>query len=91
MFRNERTESHIELVVRYGIVIDLELGAVSAWTFLASYGVSKAVIMRVLLDKDNRRQADKVAIEIAERYKKNAPGRETIHATFGVPSRLALR
>lgn len=86
MVRDERNNHQIELAVRYGIIIDFQLGAVSAWTFMASNGVSKAVIMRVLLDPDKRRQADQLALDIAERCSRKYPGGEGIQAAFGVPA-----
>ena len=90
MDKNERENSNLALAVRYGIILDMELGAVSAWTFMASNGVSSSVIMRVLLDKEHRRATDELAINITERYRRLEPSRETIHATFGIPSRRML-
>jgi len=86
MIRDERNNNQIELAVRYGIIIDVQLGAVSAWTFMAGNGVSNAVIMRVLLDTDKRREADQLALDIAERCRSKDPGREAIQAAFGVPA-----
>jgi hypothetical protein len=91
MLKDKRHNNQIELAVRYGIIIDFQLGAVSAWTFMASNGVSNAVILRVLSDKNKRRHADHVAFEIAERCWSKDPSRETSQAAFGVASREAIR
>lgn len=60
-----RSDTTLEQAVRYGIVLDHELGAVHAWTFMTNNGVDKNVILRVLLDVAKRRKDDQRAIEIA--------------------------
>jgi uncharacterized protein YgbK (DUF1537 family) len=90
MRKDERNNNHIELAVRCGIIIDFQLGAVSAWTFMASNGVSTAVILRVLTDKNNRRQADQLAFDIAERCRSKDTSRETAYAAFNIRSREAI-
>lgn len=84
----ERTDASLELAVRYGIILDLELGAVSAWRYMTEYGVSSAVIMRVLLHSECRRKGDQVAVDIAERYRNSDRSREAIQAAFGFPLRI---
>jgi hypothetical protein len=64
-----RSSGVLERAVRYGVVLDHELGAVHAWTFMANNGVSRSVILRVLLDPDNRRQEDQLAIDTAAKCK----------------------
>jgi hypothetical protein len=62
-----RANLSLEQAVRYGIVLDHELGAIHAWTFMANNGVERRVILRVLLDAAQRREADRVAVDIAAR------------------------
>jgi hypothetical protein len=87
MTKVARTDASLELAVRYGIILDLELGAVSAWRYMTEYGVSSAVIMRVLLHRECRRKGDQVAVDIAERYRNSDRSREAIQAAFEVPLR----
>lgn len=79
MKNDVRENLNLALAVRYGIILDLELGAVSAWTFMANNGVSSSIIMRVLLNKEQRRAADDAVLNIIERYRTVLPQRETIH------------
>ena len=59
-----RSNTTLELSVRYGVVLDHALGAVHAWTFMANNGVDCSVILRVLSNHENSREADKLALEI---------------------------
>lgn len=84
---HERTNINLALAVRYGIILDMELGAVKAWTFMATSGVSSPVITRVLLDKEKRRNGDKQAVDIAERHRKSSTNREAVEAAFNITPR----
>jgi len=90
MFLNTRTHANLELAVRYGIILDSEFGAVSAWTFMANNGVSSSVILRVLLDKESRRIGDQLALEITERHQERKSQKIAIQAAFEVPLRSIL-
>jgi hypothetical protein len=87
MSMKARTDASLELAVRYGIILDLELGAVSAWRYMTEYGVSSSVITRVLLHCECRRKGDQVAVDIAERYRASDRSRQAIQAAFEVPLR----
>jgi hypothetical protein len=89
MERKARSNASLELAVRYGVILDHELGAVSAWVFTANNGVSDAVILRVLLDKEKRREADQLVLGIAERNRDRL-SKATVRAVFGTPSRRAI-
>ena len=65
MYMHLRSNPDLELAVRYGIVLDHELGALHAWTFMANNGVHRSVILRVLLDVEKRRNTDQLAIDSA--------------------------
>lgn len=60
-----RSNTTLELTVRYGLVIDYDLGAVHAWTFMANSGVPDRVILRVLSEATNRREDDQLALNTA--------------------------
>lgn len=83
MHKKERCNSHLELAVRCGLIIDAELGSLSAWTFMANSGVSEDVIARVLLTNEERRKSDQVALEVAQM-------RRMLHANPRRPSLLTL-
>lgn len=82
MFRNLRSNVEMELVVRNGIVIDVELGIVCAWVYMSNCGVSETVMIRVLTDKQRRRVADQVAFDIAARCKNSGRKEEVTNAVF---------
>lgn len=60
---NARCNANLELAVQIGLIIDAELGGLSAWMFMASKGVGEAVIKRVLLHQAQRRSTDRFALE----------------------------
>jgi hypothetical protein len=83
MDKKERCDSQLELTVRCGLVIDAELGSLSAWTFMANSGVSEDIISRVLLTSEERRESDQIALQVAEI-------RRALHANPRRPSLLTL-
>jgi hypothetical protein len=83
MHKSGRSDAVLELAVRYGIILDYELGAVSAWAFMAANGVNEAVILRVLLSPESRREADRLVLGIADR-ERGRMGKETVRAIFGL-------
>lgn len=60
---NERRNANIELAVKIGIIIDTELGALSAWMFMTGKGVSESTILRVLAHKEQRRSTDELLLD----------------------------
>lgn len=87
MSTNSRTDANLELAVRYGIILDLEIGAVTAWRYMSDQGVSSSVIVRVLSGRENRRKDDQLALDIVERYKNTDRSKKAIQAAFEVPLR----
>jgi hypothetical protein len=83
MHRQNRVNASLELAVRLGIVLDFEFGAVTAWAFMQSNGVSESVIMRVLVEGEKRRDADLIVLGIAQRTKGRIQ-RETMQAVFNI-------
>ena len=69
MYKHIRANKGLEQAVRFGVVLDHELGALHGWTFTANNGVSTSVILRVLLDADSRRRSDQLAIDTAMKCK----------------------
>jgi hypothetical protein len=68
--KRDRRNPDLDRAVRYGIIIDAELGSLSAWMFMANSGVSEAVILRVLLRSEERRETDKIALDISKMHRK---------------------
>ena len=67
MHTHTRSNTTLELTVRYGVVLDHALGAVHAWTFMANNGVHISVILRVLSSPEHNRGADKAALGICSK------------------------
>ena len=65
MQKHDRSNTYLELIIRYGIVLDREIGAVHAWTFMANNGVIEPVIVRVLSEPRHRREEDRSLLDIA--------------------------
>jgi hypothetical protein len=70
VIKRDRRNPDLDRAVRCGIIIDAELGSLSAWMFMANSGVSEAVILRVLLRSEERRETDKIALDIANMHRK---------------------
>jgi hypothetical protein len=77
-----RINSELEIVVRNGIVLDIELGVVCAWIYMASSGVNEAIMLRVLTKSDRRREADQIAVSIAKASKLSGRKPELTRAVF---------
>lgn len=78
-----RTDLDMELVIRNGIVIDVELGVICAWLYMSNNGVAESTMLRVLLNQEARRHADEVAFRIAKKARLSGRKPETTHAVFG--------
>jgi hypothetical protein len=81
----ERVRNNLDmaLVVRNGVVIDVELGVICAWLYMSSNGVAESIMLRVLLDSGARRQADEVALRIAKKSRLTGRKPELTKAVFG--------
>lgn len=78
-----RSNVDMELVVRNGIVIDVELGVICAWLYMSSNGVAESTMLRVLLPSGTRRQADELALRIAHQVRITGRKPEVTQAVFG--------
>jgi hypothetical protein len=78
-----RNDLDMALVVRNGVVIDVELGVICAWLYMSSNGVAESTMLRVLLEHGARRQADEVALRIAKKSKLTGRQPEVTKAVFG--------
>ena len=78
-----RNDLDTALVVRNGIVIDVELGVICAWIYMSSNGVAESTMLRVLLELGARRQADEVALRIAKKSTLTGRKPEVTQAVFG--------
>lgn len=85
-----RLDNKLELAVRYGIIIDAELGALNAWIFMKNNGVQESVILRVLLHREKRREADQQAFELAEKHRNLYRRNEVTRAVFGINSHMCV-
>lgn len=67
MSHYERQDAALQNVVQHGVALDAEQGAVKAWMFMQERGVSEAVILRVLVHPNRRRNSDTAAMELAKK------------------------
>lgn len=88
MHKIARLDTKLELAVRYGIIIDAELGALHAWIFMKNNGVQEPVILRVLLQRERRREADQQAFELAEKHRNLYRRNEVTSLVFGIKARV---
>jgi hypothetical protein len=81
----ERVRINVDmaLVVRNGIVIDVELGVICAWLYMSSSGVAESTMLRVLLESGARRKADDLALHIAKKARLTGRKPEVTQAVFG--------
>ena len=81
----ERVRDNLDmaLVVRNGVVIDVELGVICAWLYMSSHGVAESTMLRVLLEPGAHRQADEVALRIAKKLRLADRKPEVTKAVFG--------
>ena len=63
----ERLNETMYEIVRRGIVLDAERGAVNAWIFMKEHGVSETIMLRVLGHPNRRRNSDTSAIHDSRR------------------------
>ncbi len=68
MHKITRKDTAVELIVQLGIIVDTELGGVSAWVFMVRRGVSESTIRRVLLWPEQRRSTDHLVLEATVQY-----------------------
>jgi len=82
-FQSMRHNDDMELIVRNGIVIDIELGVICAWMYMSSSGVTESTMLRVLLRPGSRREADELASQIAHKVRLTGRKPEVTQAVFG--------